>query len=304
MSEVQTDSYAHNRNMAKILKDEQELEVLLKGGAPEEDNDVEDTSDLQQETTEDATREERVVKAEKSKPSEGEEEDLSAEEKNFKKRYGDLRRHTQEKEKEWSDRLEKLENQLHKATKNELVLPKTKDDIAAWSAKYPDIAGIVEAIADQKAQERSADINERLKEIDSMKAEAIKQKAEAFMLKKHPDFFEIKEDNAFHEWAALQPKSLQKALYEDPDNVEEVSWAIDMYKTAKGIKNKTSSSSDKAAASSVKTRGRTAVEQDHNATKWSESKVAKLSDKDFEKYYPDIQEAQRSSNFIYDMSKK
>ena len=304
MSEVQTDSYAHNSNMAKIRKDEAELEALLKGNAPEEDNDVEDTSDLQQEATEDAPKEERVVKAEKVESSEDEEEELSAEEKNFKKRYGDLRRHTQEKEKEWTDRLEKLENQLQKATKNELVLPKTKDDIAAWSAKYPDVAGIVEAIADQKAQERSADFNERLKEIDSMKAEAVRQKAEAFMLKKHPDFFEIKEDNAFHEWAALQPKSLQKALYEDPDNVEEVSWAIDMYKTAKGIKNKTASSSDKAAASSVKTRGRTVVEQDHNATKWSESKVAKLSDKDFEKYYPDIQEAQRSANFIYDMSKK
>lgn len=303
MSEVQTDSYAHNSNMAKIRKDEAELEALLKGNAPEEDDDVEDTSDLQQEATEDAPKEGRVVKAEKVESSE-DEEGLSAEEKNFKKRYGDLRRHTQEKEKEWTDRLEKLENQLQKATKNELVLPKTKDDIAAWSAKYPDVAGIVEAIADQKAQERSADINERLKEIDSMKAEVIKQKAEAFMLKKHPDFFEIKEDNAFHEWAALQPKSLQKALYEDPDNVEEVSWAIDMYKTAKGIKNKTTSSSDKAAASSVKTRGRTAVEQDHNATKWSESKVSKLSDKDFEKYYPDIQEAQRSANFIYDMSKK
>ena len=35
---------------------------------------------------------------------------LSGEEKSFKKRYGDLRRHIQKKEKEWEEKLETLQN--------------------------------------------------------------------------------------------------------------------------------------------------------------------------------------------------
>ena len=39
-------------------------------------------------------------------------EPANAEEKSFKKRYGDLRRHQQQKEKEYEDRIKALENQL------------------------------------------------------------------------------------------------------------------------------------------------------------------------------------------------
>jgi hypothetical protein len=39
------------------------------------------------------------------------------------------------------------------------VLPKSEQDIEAWAKKYPDVAGIVEAIADKKAQERASDID-------------------------------------------------------------------------------------------------------------------------------------------------
>ena len=104
--------------------------------------------------------------------AEAQEEDLSAEEKNFKKRYGDLRRHTQDKEKEFQAKLDKLEAQLESATKNELVLPKSEDEVEAWAKKYPDVAGIVEAIADKKASERSSELDGRLKEIEELRTQA------------------------------------------------------------------------------------------------------------------------------------
>ena len=36
--------------------------------------------------------------------------------------------------------IKALENQLSKATRNELVLPKSEDEIAEWTKKYPDVA--------------------------------------------------------------------------------------------------------------------------------------------------------------------
>lgn len=43
---------------------------------------------------------------------EDDQEPVNAEDKSFKKRYGDLRRHVQEKEKSWEDKFSKLEAQL------------------------------------------------------------------------------------------------------------------------------------------------------------------------------------------------
>ena len=82
----------------------------------------------------------------------GEEEPTSAEEKTFKKRYGDLRRHTQEKEREFQKQLDDLKEQLAKATKKEIKLPKSDEDIEAWSREYPDVAKIVETIAIKKQE--------------------------------------------------------------------------------------------------------------------------------------------------------
>ena len=53
---------------------------------------------------------------------EQEPEPTNAEEKSFKKRYGDLRRHMQEKEKSWEDKFNKLE--IHVKKLNYLSLMK------------------------------------------------------------------------------------------------------------------------------------------------------------------------------------
>ena len=66
-----------------------------------------------------------------------------------------------DKDKKTEERIKALEDQLSKATKNELVLPKSEDEIAEWAKKYPDVAGIVESIADKKARERSTDLDKK-----------------------------------------------------------------------------------------------------------------------------------------------
>ena len=144
-----------------------------------------------------------------------EEEPTTAEERSFKKRYGDLRRHQQSKEKEYEDRIKALEEQLTQSTKSEIKLPKSDEDIEAWAKQYPDVAGIVETIAIKKAREQAEGLEARVKEIDEMKATATREKAEVELLKLHPDFGEIRDSDDFHEWAEEQPKWVQEALYEN-----------------------------------------------------------------------------------------
>ena len=301
----------HLRNQARIDADEAELEALKKRMRGEVDETEEETRDSEpdsQRATDTQVQNESVPEQEAKAESEGEaqEEDagLSAEEKSFKKRYSDIRKYMQEKDAEHKAALEKLQGQLEAATKNELVLPKSNDEIEAWAKKYPDVAGIVEAIAAKKADERATELDGRLKEIEELRVTAKREKAEAELAAIHPDFGEIRADDVFHEWAKDQPKWVQDALYENVDDAKSVARVIDLYKVDKGITGKKPSSNDKEAASSVKTKRNTTPEHDEASKFISESQVAKMSIKEYEKRMDEIMEAQRSGKFIYDVSKK
>jgi len=305
---IQTTSASHQRNAARVKRDEEELEALLKqarGDTDETEEAVEAEPDSS-EPSEPQVQAESRTKQEEEPQAEAQEEDaeLSGEEKNFKKRYGDLRRHMQEKEKDFTAKLEKLEKQLEAAAKNELVLPKSEEEIDAWAKKYPDIAGIVEAIAAKEADKKSSTLDARLAEIEALRSTAKREKAEAELTQIHPDFVSIREDDAFHTWADNQPKWVQDALYENTDDAKSVARVIDLYKADTGIVTKRSSTSDKAAASSVKSKRSAAPEPEDSSSYLRESQVAKMTIKEYEKRADEIMEAQRNGKFVYDLSKK
>ena len=305
MSEAQlikTDSMSHERNAKRVARDEAELKELLQQAGVIDDTEEEEPQQQEEVAVEAKPVEER--KAEVKPTEESDDTELSAEEKNFKKRYGDLRRHVQDKEQEWKVKFEQLEAQLNAAAKNELVLPKSEQDIEAWAKKYPDVAGIVEAIADKKANERAADLDGRLKEIEALRTTAKREKAEAELAALHPDFSDIRKDDVFHSWAEEQPKWVQDALYENSEDAKSVARVIDLYKSDKGITNKKSSRSDKGAAASITTKRTTSPNHEESSNYLRESQVAKMSMKEYEKRAEDIFEAQRQGKFIYDMSKK
>jgi hypothetical protein len=305
LTEETMHSYTHKRNEAKIKEAEAELEALLKGDVAEEASDEtpeEEPNGEGSETTEvsDASDTKQEEAKEETKASEDDAE-LSAEEKSFKKRYGDIQRHMAETEKKQAAQIKRLEDQLEKAAKNELVLPKSKEEIDAWSSKHPDVAGIVEAIAEQKANERAIELDERLQEIEELRSTAKREKAEAQLVAIHPDFEAIRADDEFHAWVDTQPKVYQDALYENSEDVKSVARVIDMYKLDKGIKTK-KPSADKGAASSVKARGRTVVDAEESSKMLSESMINKMSLKEYEERQDEIMSAMRSGKFIYDMS--
>ena len=61
---------------------------------------------------------------------------------------------------------------------------------------------------------------------------------------------------------------------------------------------------DKAAASSVKTKGAAKPEPDEASKYIKESDVAAMPIKEYEKRQEEILDAQRNGRFIYDMSRK
>ena len=313
VEQVQVDSASHMRNVARVKRDEEELRELMKqAGLAQNDETQEEATDSESDSegVENAPVQDASVSEQKDKEpakaeaQEADDTELSAEEKTFKQRYGDLRRHMQEKDKEVASKLEKLEKQLEAATKNELVLPKSDDEIEAWAKKYPDVAGIVEAIATKKADEKAASLDTRLKEIEELRVTAKREKAEAELAALHPDFGDIRADDTFHEWAKEQPKWVQDALYENVEDAKSVARVIDLYKVDKGITGKKKSTEDKGAASSVKTKRNTTPEHDERSSYLTESQVAKMSMKEYEKRMEEIFEAQRQGKFIYDVSRK
>ena len=226
----------------------------------------------------------------------------NAEERSYKKRYADLRRGSQKAKEDLEQRINALETQLKQTTAKEIRLPKSDEDIDTWASKYPDVAAIVETIAIKKAREQQAGLADKVKEIDEMRETASRERAEVDLLKAHPDFGEIRDSDDFHNWAEEQPKWVQDALYENDNDARSAARAIDLYKADMNIKTK-KPSGNKDAAKSVNTRNsRSQPDATSNNNKLSESKVNKMTTKEYEKHQDEIMEAIRGGNFIYDIS--
>jgi len=194
------------------------------------------------------------------------------EEASFKKRYGDLRRHTQQLMSQKDQELEKLKAQLDSAAKGQIKFPKTDDEIEAWSKKYPDVSKIVDTIARKRANEALEEGEKRLGHLKDQK------EAEQQLMKLHPDFNEIRQDPAFHEWVSMQPLYINDALYKNNTDAMAAARAIDLYKADTG-KRKTSSK--KSAAQAVG-RSTSAAPAATGKAKFSESQVARMSDREYD----------------------
>ena len=261
-------------NSDRIKKDEEELEEMLRVQRGE-------------------TNEEEV---------EQEAEPENAEEKSFKKRYGDLRRHSQKQQEDLQNQINELKEQLSAATKKEIKLPKSDEEIGEWMEKYPDVAAIVETIAIKKAREQSTELEERVTKINKMQEDAERQKAETILLQLHPDFEDIRQDDDFHSWAEEQPRWIQQALYDNDNDAQSAARAIDLYKADRGITTKKKKRSDDAAemVNTKASRNRPTAEDSSGVIR--ESDVQKMSTVQYEKNQEAIMEAIRSGKFIYDLS--
>ena len=261
----------------KIKQDEEELKQLLKEQKELKKND--DNSETESNNEE------------------------SPEEKTFKKRYSDLRRHQQKQAEDFKKEIETLKSQLSEATKKEIKFPKSDEDIEKWAKEYPDVAAIVESIAMKKSKEQADEYEKKIHVIEDMQHSATKEKAEAELMRLHPDFDDIRDSDDFHDWVEQQPQWIQKALYENDNDAKSAARAIDLYKSDKSKSEKAPKKNTTDAAKTIDTKGeRNAPQSDESLSYLKESVVEKMSAKEYERNSEKIMEAIRSGKFIYDVS--
>jgi len=266
--------------------------------AEQEEKEIEELMESRQEDREE--QEQEVVAAVAEAPKEAasdEDKDLTREEKTYKKRYDDLRRH----QNKLVEQVKTLEAKVNDPAS--FAAPTTEEELEAWKEKYPDVANIVSTLAKKEAQAMYNAADERLSRLDEIAEQADRAKAEAEIRAIHSDFDELKDSDVFHDWVDVQPKWVKDALYVNSDDPASVARVIDLYKADNNIVNKgKKASAKKAAAAIVTKKGRTSVDAEESNGRITESDVNKMSAAEYEKRSDEIMEAIRGGRFVYDMT--
>ena len=124
----------------------------------------------------------------------------NAEDRVFKKRYDDLKRHYDSTLGKHKDEVRSLRTQLEQSSK-QFVPPKSKDELEAWRKEYPDVYDMVETIAMNKADTRAKEMEDKYQNLQVQQEQINREKAEVELLKAHPDYKDIRQKDEFHEWA-------------------------------------------------------------------------------------------------------
>ena len=210
----------------------------------------------------------------------------------YKKRYDDLKKHYDSKLNEFKSREQELLEQAAENRPN-YVAPKSQEDLEKFREEYPDVYEVVETVSHLQAEEKSKDLKEKLERLQAREQELIRKDAEKRLMDKHPDFEDIRNSDDFHSWAKEQPKSIQDWVYNNADDADLASRALDLFKKDIGMdvapKKSRSKQSRKSAADMVSTKT-TSVEPQQEKI-WTEREIAKMSIAEFDKHEAEISQA-------------
>ena len=210
----------------------------------------------------------------------------------YKKRYDDLKKHYDSKLNEFKSREQEL---LDEATSNRPAYkaPKSPEELEKFRAEYPDVYEVVETVAHMESESKAKVLEERLSKLQERENKMLREQAEKRLMKRHPDFEEIKNSDDFHSWAKEQPSDIQKWIYENANDADLASRALDLFKKDIGMdvapKKSNSKQSKKSAADMVSTKT-TSVEPKQEKV-WTEREIAKMSMAEFDKHEAEISTA-------------
>ena len=212
----------------------------------------------------------------------------------YKKRYDDLKSHYDRKLDEFKSREQEL---IEEATKNrqDYKAPKTVEELEKFKKQYPDVYEVVETVSHMQSDERSKVLEERLSALQERETEISRKEAEKRLRSNHPDFDDLRNSDDFHGWAKEQPKSIQDWIYNNSDDADLASRALDLFKKDLGLevtsraKKPSSKKSKKSAADMVSTKT-TAVEPKQDKI-WTEREIAAMSIQEFDRFEDEIGQA-------------
>lgn len=220
---------------------------------------------------------------------------------NYKKRYDDLKRHYDERISEFKQKEQELLAQAQ-SSQPAYQPPKSEEELEQFRDQYPDLYETVESVAHLRSQKEVQALQQKMKVIEEREAMISRREAETKLRDRHPDFEDIRGDEEFHDWAKEQPEQIQGWIYENPDNVNLASRAIDIYKMERGINvnaPKTQSgrkTSRNDAASLVSTKTTTVDTKQPKV--WTTREIAALSMDDYDRLEKEIDQAAAEGRVI------
>jgi hypothetical protein len=210
----------------------------------------------------------------------------------YKKRYDDLKKHYDSKLNEFKSREQELLEEAANSRPS-YVAPKSPEELERFREEYPDVYEVVETVSHLQSEEKSKDLREKLEKLQTREQELVRKDAEKRLIDKHPDFEDIRNSDDFHGWAKEQPKSIQDWIYNNADDADLASRALDLFKKDIGMdvvqKKSNSKQSKKSAADMVSTKT-TSVEPKQEKI-WTEREIAKMSMAQFDKHEAEISQA-------------
>ena len=217
----------------------------------------------------------------------------------YKKRYDDLKKHYDSKLNEFKSREQELLEEAANSRPS-YVAPKSPEELEKFREEYPDVYEVVETVSHLQSEEKSKDLREKLERLQAREQELLRKDAEKRLMDKHPDFEDIRNSDDFHGWAKEQPKSIQDWVYNNADDADLASRALDLFKKDIGMdvapKKSNSKRSKKSAADMVSTKT-TSVEPQQEKV-WTEKEIASMSMDQFDRYEAEISEAMQQGRIV------
>ena len=145
-----------------------------------------------------------------------------------------------------------------------------------------------------QSESKSKILEERLQKMQEREQQMLQKEAEKRLLDRHPDFEDIRNSDDFHSWAKEQPTSIQDWIYNNANDADLASRALDLFKKDFGIdvskKTKSNSKKTKESAADMVSTKTTKVEPKQDKI-WSETEIAAMSMDEFDRHEAEISEA-------------
>ena len=236
--------------------------------------------------TAEPTEEEQLVQELQATPN----SNLTADEKTFKKRYGDLRRFQQEKDKEWKSRLNDLEGKLNEATSQPRVPLLSEEELEQIRDSNPESFDAIRAIARKEDEGREARLKALEERLVTEETEKLRERALRIIATDHPDWDSVRLSEDFHTWASLQEPDIQRWIYDNETNGKLASKAISIYKSERGVKPK---KQDRVDASRMVRTSTTGVNATSDKKIWTRQEINKMPQDEYEKREVEIKLARK-----------
>ena len=217
----------------------------------------------------------------------------------YKKRYDDLKKHYDSKLNQFKSREQEL---IEEATKNRPTYkaPKSPEDLEQFKNEYPDVYDVVETVAHMQSESKAKVLEERLSKLQERENQLVRQSAEQRLMERHPDFEDIRNSDDFHGWAKEQHSSIQAWVYDNNDDADLASRALDLFKKDFSIdlpKAKSNSKQTRQSAADMVSTKTTSVEPNQQKV-WSEREIAAMSVAEFDKFEKEISDAMQNGTIV------